>query len=103
MESVEKIVETVLGYLEQFDNVIEILTVACLMVLNKNVKKASCTTSETVITSSEPVKKDVKKQKADQQADFQKGLDLYYSSKPVDDMTPEEVALFSRVSHYLGD
>lgn len=99
MEQIEKIVNTVLGYVEQFDNALEILTLVCLMVLNKNVKKTSKDPTSRDVASTLTVKSERKSLREEMKA----GIDLYFSDKKEEDMTPEEKVLFAKVQRFMED
>lgn len=101
MQEVEKVIDTVLNFLNDYDKPLDIVLAVLATLYLRSIKLNVKSNSPTVVPEKK-IEKQVRANKSEYSEEFKKGLELYYSGKPREEMTEQEQVLFDKTSEFLG-
>lgn len=102
MQEVEKVIDTVLNFLNEYDKPMDIVLAVLATLYLRSIKHNFKSNSPTDVSKKSNVNKAVRLAKVEYEGEFKKGLELYYSGKSREEMTEEEQVLFDKTSEFLG-
>lgn len=102
MQEVEKVIDTVLNFVTNYEKPLDIVLAVLATLYLRSIKANVKSNSPTVVPEAKKIEKQERVKKSEFSEAFKKGLELYYSGKPREEMTEEEQVLFDKTSEFLG-
>lgn len=102
IQETSAVINSILASLDKFERPLEILLITAILLLDRHIKQNTQAISPTVSTPTTSSSKTSTKRKKEYEAEMKQALELYFSGKPLNEMTDEEKSLYDKASAYFG-